>query len=214
MVQSNKHAAGRPKDMEKREMILSGASDLFLELGFAQTSMDAVARVAAVSKQTVYSHFANKDELFEACILNTCQAYQLDSIDAIEVSAPEGLEEQLQIIATQFVALLHDPRVIAMYAVVIAESKNNPSVAKSFYKAGPDRALNTVMACLAKTYPDLDTRLLRELAVDFYNLLKADYHFRSILSMPFSLSAEEQGLFVTKVVHKFLSLLPEINNKG
>ena len=30
--------------------------------------MDAVAQRAGVSKQTVYSHYANKEELFKACI--------------------------------------------------------------------------------------------------------------------------------------------------
>lgn len=208
MEQRNKHAAGRPKDMEKRNMILCSASELFLRQGFGQTTMDAVARYAGVSKQTVYSHFANKDELFEACISRTCQEYQLNDITAMTVAQPAGLAEKLHAIATQFVALMHDPRVIAMYTVVIAESKNNPSVAERFYKAGPNTALSTVTNCLLEHQASLNPVRARELALDFYNLLKGDYHFRSILNMPYTLSKAEQMQFVDKTCHKFMCLLP------
>ena len=60
--------AGRPKSDLKRQSILEAAAGLFLEHGFSQTSMDLVANTAGVSKQTVYSHFNNKDALFSAVI--------------------------------------------------------------------------------------------------------------------------------------------------
>lgn len=208
MKQSNKHTAGRPKDMEKRNLILCSASELFLRQGFGQTSMDVVARDAGVSKQTVYSHFANKDELFEACITRTCHEYQLDNIDAMLVSQPAGLAEKLHAIATQFVALMHDPRVIAMYAVVIAESKKNPSVAKIFYKAGPEPAILMVSECLMQADNTLPSNKAHELAIDFYNLLKGAYHFRSILNMSYAMTKVEQRHFVDKTCHKFMRLLP------
>lgn len=204
---SNKHAAGRPKDMEKRNMILYSASELFLRYGFGQTTMDAVARDAGVSKQTVYSHFANKDELFEACISRTCQEYQLNDITAMTIAQPAGLAEKLHAIATQFVALMHDPRVIAMYTVVIAESKNNPSMAERFYKAGPDIALTTVTDCLLEHNASDNEVDARELALAFFNLLKGDYHFRSILSLPYALDKAKQMQFVDKTCHKFMRFL-------
>lgn len=57
-------ASGR----SKRGSILDAAVELFLELGFDQTSMDAVAARAGVSKTTVYAHFGDKLELFRAVI--------------------------------------------------------------------------------------------------------------------------------------------------
>ena len=41
--------------------ILSAARTLFLNHGYGDTSMDAIARRAAVSKATLYSHFDGKD---------------------------------------------------------------------------------------------------------------------------------------------------------
>jgi TetR/AcrR family transcriptional repressor of mexJK operon len=46
-----------------RERVLRAATDSFLSRGY-QVSVDAIARRAAVAKQTVYHHFPSKDELF------------------------------------------------------------------------------------------------------------------------------------------------------
>ncbi|MQT72625.1 TetR family transcriptional regulator, partial [Pseudomonas sp. FSL R10-0071] len=62
-------ALGRPKDMAKRQAILDAAKSLFLTHGYANTSMDAVATLAGVSKLTVYSHFTDKETLFSSAIL-------------------------------------------------------------------------------------------------------------------------------------------------
>lgn len=64
---------GRPKDLAKREAILEAAKALFLSLGYANTSMDAVAAAAGVSKLTVYSHFTDKQTLFCSAVMATCQ---------------------------------------------------------------------------------------------------------------------------------------------
>lgn len=57
---------GRPKDLAKRQAILDAAKRLFVSMGYASTSMDAVATEAGVSKLTVYSHFNDKETLFSA----------------------------------------------------------------------------------------------------------------------------------------------------
>lgn len=59
---------GRPRDAEKNNAIVEAASLLFLEQGFDGTSMDEVAKRAGVSKQTVYSHFSGKEQLFSHVI--------------------------------------------------------------------------------------------------------------------------------------------------
>lgn len=41
---------------------------VFLKHGYAGTSMDRVAEVAGVSKNTIYNHFQDKEGLFTALI--------------------------------------------------------------------------------------------------------------------------------------------------
>jgi AcrR family transcriptional regulator len=46
--------------------ILRAAEEAFKRSGFRGVTMEAVARDAAVSKATLYHHFGNKDELYQA----------------------------------------------------------------------------------------------------------------------------------------------------
>ena len=56
----------------KDKAIVLAAREHFLRDGFAGASMDAIAKSAAVSVKTVYSHFANKDELFSKVMVGAC----------------------------------------------------------------------------------------------------------------------------------------------
>src|SRR5262252_9709636 len=49
-------------------VILEAAATLFLRNGYLGTSVDDIAALAHVSKQTVYTHFADKEQLFAALI--------------------------------------------------------------------------------------------------------------------------------------------------
>jgi len=51
-----------------RKHVIEVAAILFLEKGFAYTSMDELVRVSKVSKSNVYYHFSNKEELLEAVV--------------------------------------------------------------------------------------------------------------------------------------------------
>jgi AcrR family transcriptional regulator len=53
---------------DRREAILEAARAAFAEGGFHQTSLDAVAERAGVSKALLYEHFASKRELYVAML--------------------------------------------------------------------------------------------------------------------------------------------------
>ena len=59
----------------KRAQIATAARKLFLELGFAGSSMDAISAEAGVSKQTLYTYFPAKVDLVRA-IRRACAAYE------------------------------------------------------------------------------------------------------------------------------------------
>lgn len=79
----------------KRKAILDAARQEFFARGYEGTSMDRIASVAAVSKRTVYNHFATKEVLF-----NEVTEAQLDEVQKIcgEFCYDESLpiEEQLR----------------------------------------------------------------------------------------------------------------------
>ncbi len=51
---------------DKHHAITQAASDMFLAEGFDRVTLDQIAQRAGVSKQTIYSHFADKEALFKA----------------------------------------------------------------------------------------------------------------------------------------------------
>jgi AcrR family transcriptional regulator len=53
---------------DRRAAILEASREAFAERGFHQTSLDAVAERAGVSKALLYEHFASKRELFAAML--------------------------------------------------------------------------------------------------------------------------------------------------
>jgi AcrR family transcriptional regulator len=57
---------------QKRTSIVTAARRAFLDSGYSQTSMDAIAEFADVSVKTIYRHFENKDELFSAVMQAVC----------------------------------------------------------------------------------------------------------------------------------------------
>ena len=59
---------GASRRGRRRARIISAATELFLERGYGDTSIDAIVRRAGGSKSTVYELFGGKDRLFAAVI--------------------------------------------------------------------------------------------------------------------------------------------------
>src|ERR687889_376512 len=70
----------------KRRQILEGARKVFLAQGFDGASMGEIAKVAGVSKGTLYVYFDSKETLFESLTTEQKKSlaealFQLDSDD-------------------------------------------------------------------------------------------------------------------------------------
>jgi AcrR family transcriptional regulator len=78
-AQAHKPAAHRPS---RRSAIVAGAVRVFARLGFADSSIQAVATEAGVAPTAVYYHFSGKEELFEAALRQV-----LASINEVVVGA-------------------------------------------------------------------------------------------------------------------------------
>ena len=199
---------GRPKSEEKYHLILHAASCLFLKEGFANTSMDTVAKASGVSKQTVYSHFEGKDALFKAAISSKCRSYQLDTQQLIgATSGSLSLLECLRKVGCQFVRLLQDPEAIAIFRVIIAEAVNSPHVATLFYQAGPEASLSTLSDVIEKFGEgSLSRDIAQQLAVDYCALLKGEYHTMMLCGIQSPLQDEAITAHVNSAAEKILLL--------
>jgi AcrR family transcriptional regulator len=58
----------------RQDEIVNAAVPVFLRFGYKKASMDAVAAAANLSRQAVYLHFSNKEELFSAVVNSLCKS--------------------------------------------------------------------------------------------------------------------------------------------
>lgn len=208
-----KKPVGRPKSEEKRNQIILNAGLLILQSGYSKTSMETIAKASGVSKQTLYSHFANKEEILRAVLKNKIDQYQLDKsmFSAGEISLKQGLT----MIAEHFIRLLHDDQVVAMHRVIAGELSVSPEVAAIFYELGP-RAIHSSVSdfikCRVKqTEQSINEEKLEGLSKHhtsiFLNMLKGSYHLESLLGLEFALSKSEQTQHAKQCVNHSLLLL-------
>lgn len=87
------------KLMNQRRVI-EVAATLFLEKGFAYTSMDELVRVSKVSKSNVYYHFSNKEQLLEGVVDYWIEMYQ-SAIDDVLSQNQFLVEDRIQLFLKQ-----------------------------------------------------------------------------------------------------------------
>lgn len=137
---------GRPRDLKKREAILAAASALFFERGIVATTMDCVAERAAVSKMTVYAHFADKSALLAAVFERTTKSFALP-----ELANGEDLKssvEHLNDFGERLVAFLTRRETIKVAKMMAESADQYPDLAAAFYAAGPATMLGKVTGFL------------------------------------------------------------------
>src|SRR6201986_1323420 len=101
----------------KRRQIMEGAWAVFLAAGFDGASMNDVARVASVSKGTLYVYFDSKEALFEALIREDRKQ------QAERLVIPDGAadpREPLAAFGRALIALMTQPELLAQVRIVIA----------------------------------------------------------------------------------------------
>ncbi len=191
---------GRPKDPAKAKVILEAASCLFLSKGLNATSMNAVAEKAGVSKQTLYSHFKGKDDLYSAVITEKVSSYEFKDKP---FDFTGDLEDDLYMIAMHFLNLILDTDVIDMFRVVIGEGRTHKKIAKLFYESGPDKVFSNI----AKYFESRGIPEPKLNAVLFTSMLNNEWHMKSLVGILKKPKQSEIDSYAKKVVNKFSVLI-------
>lgn len=141
----DERATSSHRGLVKRDAIRGAARELFLRDGYASTSMDDVAALARVSKQTVYKHFSDKEALFTTIILEEIDASEAETRELLE-SLPdrEDFEAALRDFAMQHVGGILKPSVIALRRTVIGEASRFPEIARTWWEHGPQAGHRTL----------------------------------------------------------------------
>lgn len=123
MTVSERGMSLRERQRQERErLILCAASDLFVERGYHDTSIDDIAARVGIAKGTVYLHFASKEDLAVALVEQGARTFaqRLDAILASDGTPRAKLETIFERtysamgegISQAFSAIFRNPEVI------------------------------------------------------------------------------------------------------
>ncbi|XGV96524.1 MAG: TetR/AcrR family transcriptional regulator [Leptolyngbya sp. BL-A-14] len=113
---------------QKREQILQGAMQVFLQSGYAGTSMDRVAAEAGVAKQTIYSHFQDKEGLFKA-LMEQVTLDRFRSVFCLEAFDGDPAL-RLRQLAETYLTKVADQNYLSLTRIIIGESERFPQLAR------------------------------------------------------------------------------------
>lgn len=118
---------------DRKRLLLEAAATVFLRDGYGNAHMSDIARLAGMSKRTLYEAYPSKTALFEAVILDSMAPFVVDQ----EVERHPDLATALRALLEPLVAHLLAPRQIEIFRLIISEVKRAPELADAFEAGGP-----------------------------------------------------------------------------
>ncbi len=111
---------------EKRTLILTAATALFLELGYDRTSLARIAERSGVSRATLFKQFPSKAALFDAMVTASWS-----TADEEEPPPPGDVVGGLSTIGRRYAELLGRAQMSDLFRIVIAELPRFPELASA-----------------------------------------------------------------------------------
>jgi AcrR family transcriptional regulator len=173
----------------KRAEIVQVASRMFLEHGYAMTTMSAIADALGGSKATLWAHFASKEELFAAAVDSHVETFSRD-VDEVLVGQTFSLSAMRRA-CLRVLDCLQRENSILLFRLVISEGERFPEVSEMFYARGPTKMRGCITDFFATRFEDCDARRLTAIVVAAVSGYRADLMLR-----PGKATAKEQAAFV------------------
>jgi TetR/AcrR family transcriptional regulator, regulator of autoinduction and epiphytic fitness len=121
---------------EKTAAILTGAMQEFLARGYAAASMDRISAAAGVSKATVYSHFRDKQALFNALIEQLVEKKFRTIFGSTDMQVLQGHPQTVlrQLAERTIDAGANDRQFLDFMRLIVGESGRFPELARTFVR--------------------------------------------------------------------------------
>ena len=189
----------------KREQIMAGARQVFMEHGFEGASMDEITRISGVSKPTLYRYFPDKQHLYFEIFTRECELYASKLFPADLESLP--VADSLELVARRYLDRLLSPHAQSAFRMAVGDMQLFPELAHAFYAAGPDRGVRHLGQLLSHFVErgDLEIKDVALAASQFLELCKADQFYKLVFGMIDAPEPEAVNRVVRSAVDVFLS---------
>jgi AcrR family transcriptional regulator len=133
---------------DRRDAIVAVAHQVFLEKGYAGTSMSAIAARHQGSKGTLYNYFSSKEELFAAVIERKCEQF-MGAVFGAEVEGGD-IRNALTRFAQRILETALSDDTIATKRLIAAECARFPEIGRAMFRSGPQRGREQMAKFLAR----------------------------------------------------------------
>ncbi|MCC2978086.1 TetR/AcrR family transcriptional regulator [Sphingomonas sp. PL-96] len=132
MERDLKAATGKreARKQDRRLAIMAIARRMFLENGYAATSMSAIAAELGGSKATLWNYFPSKEELFDAVLDDATAAYRQQLTDLLRPTPDLGAT--VLAFTRSFIAKITSRDAVQLHRLVAAEAARSPEVGLIF----------------------------------------------------------------------------------
>lgn len=117
---------------QKERDILTSAAKIFVRDGFEKAHMDEIANKANVSKQTIYSNFGSKENLFNEIVSDIFKELQKEPLYTNENNYGKSPQEILQTFLEKMMMPMFSKKSVALYRLAICEGPNNKKLSQIF----------------------------------------------------------------------------------
>lgn len=128
-----------PRGARRRGEIARAAEHVFLQHGFAETTMQMVALEAGASKETLYRHFVSKEDLFIEVVNNRNNEVR-QTLD-LELESDRPVPIILKSVGFALLDCMCSPTIVALARIIVNEAPRNPGLGNAFYAMAPGRTL-------------------------------------------------------------------------
>jgi AcrR family transcriptional regulator len=115
--------------------LLQRALDMFLDHGFEQTTIDAIAAAMKMTKRTIYARYEDKAALFRATVHHAIRQWIVPE-QALRSLETDSLEETLRTVARMRIAHDSTPEGLKLQRIINAESYRFPDISTAAYEQG------------------------------------------------------------------------------
>jgi len=208
---SRKRNPGRPPLGDSgRKRILEATAAVFLQKGYARAATNEIARRARTSKQTLYTLFPTKADLFAGVIAAHTESLFARHPEYIESSAPPqvALAEIGYLTLNMFTA----PRFLALYRILVAEAHNFPDLSRQLWQSCMVRGRNLLAEYLKSRR--IGGPAYSKSAAQFISFVLGDFVINAMLNPDLELSDRALRSRVHDAVDDFLHLHPPGKAEG
>jgi TetR/AcrR family transcriptional regulator, mexJK operon transcriptional repressor len=194
-----------PRGARRRVELIDIAQKMFLERGFADTTMQGIAEAAGASKETLYRHFENKEQMFAEIISRKTRQISGPDAPMVRGGRPEAV---LTALGTNLLSAIVTGEASCLFRIVVAEATRSPELGNLFYSRGPGHTVERLTQYLteASSRGELDCSDPKVAARLFLGAVVSQFHLRRLFESDWNPPGEKEiGRHIKAAVAMFMA---------